>query len=128
MQPDGPMGTTALKCRILGVGVILAMILAPEHLGPAAPTVIDSASSISAANRLTSFTVSKTSGQVTSLKLGATPFVSESGTRGYFSANVGDIGVSGSTYWEMGFAGTTTSYTTGSDFVDVALFYPASAT
>jgi rhamnogalacturonan endolyase len=104
----------------------VALWLLPAAVSPAVPMITDSASSITVANGLASFSVSKTNGRMTGLMLGAEPLMDESGARGYFSANVGDIGVSGSTYWEMGFTGTTASYTTGPDFVDIALHYPAS--
>lgn len=93
----------------------------------AVPTVTNSSSRITVDNGLTAFEVNKSNGRVDSLTLGGQQLVGGA-ARGYFSSNVGDIGVGGSTYWEMGFAGTTYSYATGPDFVDVALFYPASST
>jgi rhamnogalacturonan endolyase len=112
---------------ILSASWAAAIMLLSASVAPAAPMVIDGASSITVDNGLTSFSVSKTNGRMSGLTLGTQPLMDESGARGYFSANVGDIGVSGSTYWEMGFAGTTASYTAGPNFVDIALHYPASA-
>ncbi len=106
----------------------LASTLLITSAAAAAPLVTDGASSITVNNGLISFSVGKTNGSLTGLALNGQSLMSASGTSGYFSANVGEIGVTGSTYWQMGAAGTTATYRTGLDFVDIALHYPASTT
>ncbi|MCA9237322.1 MAG: hypothetical protein KDA44_17730 [Planctomycetales bacterium] len=112
---------------VILAAVVVSLALLRAAAGFAAPTVTESANAINVDNGLVSFAVGKTNGLMTGLTLGTQSLMSEGGTRGYFSANVGDIGVSGSTYWQMGSSGTTSSYTLGADFVDVVLHYPASS-
>jgi rhamnogalacturonan endolyase len=106
--------------------ILCCAVSAPASFS--APTVVDSASSLAVNNGLVSFNVTKSNGVLKGLTLNGQSLMSHGSSQGYFSANVGDIGVSGSTYWQMGAAGTTFSYNVGSDFVDIALHYPATST
>jgi rhamnogalacturonan endolyase len=93
----------------------------------AVPIVTETASEISLGNGEIAVKVNKSSGRMTSLRFERADFLSASGTRGYYSANIRPIGSGGGSYWEMGLGGLETSYTVGPDFVDVALFHPANS-
>ncbi len=93
----------------------------------ATPMVTDDASSITVANAHVSFNIPKTgsgAAELHSLTLNGVGLMNNSSSRGYFSANRGPIGGSQS-YWELGQGTTNFSYTTGLDYVDVAMFHPA---
>jgi len=95
----------------------------------ATPTITDSGSIFTVDNGITRFEVDHASnrGGLDSLKLNGQELVS--GGSVYFDANVADFGsTSNGTYWNMSQGNNSYSYTTGADFVDVAISHSANAT
>ena len=89
-----------------------------------APTVTDNASFTMVDNGVTSFTLDKSVGGLTSLELGGAELLG--GGLVYFDANVSDIGSTSNNYWRLGTTNPATfSYSTGTDFVDVAVHHSA---
>jgi rhamnogalacturonan endolyase len=114
----------------LSCAASLAACLIVARCGNATPMVTDNASAITVANDHVSFTIAKTgsaAAELRSLTLDGVNLMSSGSSRGYFSANRGPIGGSQS-YWELGQGTTNISYTTGPDYVDVAMYHPAEAT
>jgi rhamnogalacturonan endolyase len=112
--------------RLLWILVALLGVAAPRA-ALATPTVSDDSGAITVANAHVSFTINKTgsaAAEMHSLLLDGVDLMSGGSTRGYFSMNRGPIG-SGQSYWELGMGTTQFSYTTGPDYVDVAMYHPA---
>ena len=94
----------------------------------ATPIVTDSPSTTVVNNGITSFVIDKSNGQLTSLKRNGLELLGGGGSV-YFDANVAPLGTTGgSDYWGLGSSNpASTSYTTGSDFVDVAISHSATS-
>ena len=105
-----------------------ASCLGPAEQAVATPTVSDSANTLTVDNGVTSFVVDKNNGRLSSLKLGALELLGGGGEI-YFDANVAPLGTSGgSDYWRLGRSNPASySFTTGSDFVDVAISHSATS-
>ena len=114
-------------------GMVCAAIWAASCYGPggqssATPMVTDISDKTIVNNGITRFVLDKSNGRITSLKLGALELLGGGG-RVYFDANVNELGNSGGgDYWGLGATNPASySYTTGSDFVDVAISHSATS-
>ncbi|MEO2044951.1 MAG: polysaccharide lyase family protein [Pirellulales bacterium] len=114
--------------------LVLAVLVCALAWGPvlpalATPTITDLGGVFTVSNGITSFEIdhSNNKGGLRSLKLNGQELVS--GGHVYFDANVADFGgTSNGTYWNLQNGNNSYSYTTGGDFVDVAISHSASAT
>lgn len=126
-----PIGNELLRRAV--IGLICALCWGASCGGPsgrsfATPTVTDVAALTIVDNGMTRFVIDKNNGRMTSLKLGDLELLGGGG-RVYFDANVNEIGNSGGgDYWQLGGTNPASySFTTGSDFVDVAVSHSATS-
>lgn len=126
--PTNPSSLHHYTRCILQRAVVIAIIIVNCHSNAIAiPAVVDNSSGITVSNSNVSFTIEKTgsrTGEMRTLLLDGVDLMSHGSSRGYFSAFRGEIG-SGYSYWELGQGTTNITYTTGSDYVDVAVHHPA---
>ena len=118
---------SSCRLQLLLTSVIwVACCCVPGGRSLATPTVTDSGSQTIVDNGTTRFVVDKSNGRITSLKLGILELLGGGG-RVYFDANVNEIGNSGGgDYWGLGATNPASySFTTGPDFVDVAVTHSA---
>jgi rhamnogalacturonan endolyase len=125
--------TDSCPLQLLLTGVVCAVVWAANFWGPggrsfATPTVTDVSALTIVDNGITRFVIDKNNGRMSSLKLGILELLGGGG-RVYFDANVNEIGNSaGGDYWGLGATNPASySFTTGSDFVDVAVSHAATS-
>lgn len=114
------VGGSALCTGVLGT---VAGIASPAVTAVAPPSYTEASTVITVANARLSFSVSKTDGRITSLRLDGAELLGQGGY-GYYDLNTD------TTYFEVGYhdnANTTFSVDQGSDWTRVTIAYPGSS-